>query len=350
MTRKQLLLAAAILAASVAGGLVWMHPGQADNRADNHADPAILAPKQTIGIGALGRVEPASRVRKLNQAGGLTVTRLGRLEVQEGDRVTAGQLLAEFSDTTQKDAATAQAEASVRQADAALARIRAAGRPEDVQAQRERVEALRAAETSLVRDAARSDALGPSGATAIATVERNHFAAIRAKAERAEAEATLAKLQAPWTEDVTVAQAELAASRAALAKAQADAALSRVYAPIDGTVLKIYARPGDQVGTDGLLDMADLDHLDIVADVYETDLPRLREGAAAEVLVPGDPHRYAATVREIGWLVHRTTEANTDPVAATDARTVEVRLSLGEEGRAALLRRTNMQVQVAIRR
>ena len=58
---------------------------------------------------------------------------------------------------------------------------------------------------------------------------------------------------------------------------------------------------------------------------------------------------YDATVREIGWLVRRTTQAGTDPVAAVDARTVEVRLSLSEEGRAALERRTNMQVQVAIR-
>ena len=102
-------------------------------------------------------------------------------------------------------------------------------------------------------------------------------------------------------------------------------------APIAGTILKIYARPGDQVGGDGLLDMADLDRLDVVADVYETDLPRLRPGAEAEVTVPGDPRRYPAELREIGWLVRRTTQASTDPVAAVDARTVEVRLTLSLE-------------------
>jgi len=86
-----------------------------------------------------------------------------------------------------------------------------------------------------------------------------------------------------------------------------------------------------------------------VADVYETDAPRLRVGAVAEIVVPGEPDRFAATVREIGWQVRRTTQAGTDPVAAVDARTVEVRLTLGDAGRAALQRRTNMQVQVAIR-
>jgi HlyD family secretion protein len=48
-------------------------------------------------------------------------------------------------------------------------------------------------------------------------------------------------------------------------------------------------------------------------------------------------------------MVRRTTQAGSDPVAAVDARTVEVRLGLGQDGRDALRQRTNMQVQVAIR-
>ncbi len=343
MNRRYLALGAAAL---ILAGLAAVPP-LSRGLADKPPEPSVSP--QPIGIGALGRVEPASRVRKLNQAGGMNVSRLARMLVQEGDRVAMGQLLAEFSDAAQKDAATAQAAALVRQSRASLARIRAAGRAEDIQAARDRVDALAAAETSLARDAARSDLLGPSGATAIATIERNRFAAIRAKAERAEAEAALAKLLVPRAEDLAVAEAELAGAEAALAKARADGDLSRIFAPIAGTILKIYARPGDQAGSDGVLEMADLDRLDVVADVYETDLPRLRAGAPAEVTVPGDPRRYAAEVRDIGWLVRRNVQATTDPVAATDARSVEVRLTLSEEGRAALSRRVNMQVQVAIR-
>ena len=167
--------------------------------------------------------------------------------------------------------------------------------------------------------------------------------------ERAEAEAQLETLLRPRAEDLALAEAQLASAEAQLEHVRADAALSRVVAPIAGTVLKVYARPGDQVGSDGLLDLADLTRLDVVADVFETDLPRLRQGAAAEVIVPGEARRYGATVRELGWQVRRTTEAGTDPVAAVDSRTVEVRLTLDEDGRATLLRRLNMQVQVAIR-
>ena len=124
---------------------------------------------------------------------------------------------------------------------------------------------------------------------------------------------------------------------------------SRLRAPIAGTVLRVIARAGEPVSGDGVLELADLSRMDVVADVYETDLPRLREGAAAEIVVPGLSDRYAGRVREIGWLVRRTTQAGTDPVAAVDARTVEVRVELEEPGRLALMRRSNMQVQVAIR-
>ncbi|MFC7610549.1 efflux RND transporter periplasmic adaptor subunit [Teichococcus aestuarii] len=150
-------------------------------------------------------------------------------------------------------------------------------------------------------------------------------------------------------EDVAVAEAQIWAAQARLRVAQADLALSRLYAPIAGTVLSIHARPGDRIGEDGLLELADLRRMEVVADVYETDLPRLRLGQPAEIIVPGEAQRLSALLTEIGWQVRRTVQAGTDPVAAVDARTVSVRLRLDEAGAALLRRRSNMQVQVAIR-
>jgi putative ABC transport system permease protein len=83
------------------------------------------------------------------------------------------------------------------------------------------------------------------------------------------------------------------------------------------------------------MEIADLSRMDVVADVYETDLPRLREGAPPRSSCPARP-ALPATVREIGWQVRRNTQANTDPVAAVDARTVEVRLRWRRGGEAAL--------------
>jgi HlyD family secretion protein len=313
--------------------------------------PAPAAPAATgpIGVGALGRVEPASRIRRLNQPGGMAVTRLDRLLVAEGAEVTQGQLLAEFADAGLKDAAAAQAEATLAEAEAQLARLRAAGRPSEIEAQRARIEAITAQQEIALRDAERAERLVPTGAGAIATADRSRATATRLAAEKREAMAALDSLLTSRPEDIALAEARVAGARAAVAKAFADAELARVRAPIAGTVLRIFVRPGDQVGADGVLEIADLSRLEIVADVYETDLPRVRQGAAAEVVVPGEAQRFAARVSDIGWTVRRQTQASNDPVAAVDARTVEVRLTLEEAGAAALRRRSNMQVQVAIR-
>ncbi len=352
---RLLLLAAALVTAAGGGVALWGRGGGEVGAtrlaaAAAQAQPASApAPSAPIGVGALGRVEPASRVRKLSQPGGFAVNRVDRLLVAEGDRVEAGQLLAVLADAAQKDALVAQAGAALAEARANLAKVRAAGRPSEVAAQRARIENLALLEAINRRDAERAERLVPSGAGAVAAADRARIAAARAAAEKAEAEAQLETLLRPRPEDVALAEAQVARAEAELARTRADAALARVTAPIAGTVLRIYARPGDLVGSDGLLDLADLGALDVVADVYETDLPRLRVGAPAEVVVPGEPRRFAATVREIGWTVRRVTLAGADPVAATDARTVEVRLTLSEEARQALERRTNMQVQVAIR-
>jgi HlyD family secretion protein len=344
VTRRGRLLAGLLVLAAAAGGYAW-HAGSSPPP----ATPAAAGPVGPIGVGALGRVEPSSRIRVLTQPGGMAVTRLDRLLVAEGDVVAEGQLLAEFADAAQKDAGVAQAVAAVAEQRASLQRIRAAGRPSEIEAQRARIAALTAQEELALRDAGRADRLVPTGAGAVAQADRNRAAAVRLTAERRQAEAELDSLLSSRPEDIALAEARLAAAEAALAKARADAELSRVRAPFAGTILRVIARPGDQVGNDGLLEIGDLTRMDIVADVYETDLPRLRLGAPAEVVVPGEPRRFTAAVREIGWTVRRQTQANTDPVAAVDSRTVEVRLALDEAGIEALRRRSNMQVQVAIR-
>jgi HlyD family secretion protein len=296
--KRRTLSVLALLSAGLGAGAVLAVTREAPGTS---ATPTpVAAPAEPPGVGALGRVEPASRIRKLTQPGGFAITRVGLLLVAEGDRVEAGQLLAELEDVAQKDASLAQAEASLEEAKANLAKTVAGGRPSELAAQRARIRSLAAQEEIARRDAARSEQLVPSGAGAAAIAERNRAAAARAAAERAEAEAQLETLTRPRPEDVALREALVSAAEAQVTRARAEAALSRIRAPIAGTVLRVYARPGDQVGTDGLLDLADLDRMDVVADVYETDLPRLRPGAEAEVIVPGEPRRYGATVREIG--------------------------------------------------
>lgn len=339
ITRKRL-FGVMLLAATSVSGTFWIKESEAVR------DPGLAAPP--LGIGALGRVEPASRILRLGPAPSQDGARIERMLVAEGDAVQLGQLLAEFSDAPLKDAAVQAAEAQLAQARARLERTRAGGRPSEISAQRARIEALRNAEASARREADRAERLERSGAGAEAAAERARFLASRAGAERAEAEAVLETLSRPRPEDVMLAEAELAAAEAMLARSRAEAELARLRAPITGTVIRVMARAGERASAEGVVEVADLSRLDVVADVYETDLPRLRLGAPAEVDVPGEAGRFATTVREIGWQVRRAPQGNTDPVAAVDARTVEVRLSLAPEAVPVLARRSNMQVQVAI--
>ncbi|RVT96377.1 HlyD family efflux transporter periplasmic adaptor subunit [Rhodovarius crocodyli] len=353
MKRSKLMIVLAVAGVAVAAGATWKLTAQEARPPGPPPAPPVVAslPRSLagVGVGALGRVEPASRIRRLAAPGGMNVNRLSKLLVAEGDVVTEGQLLAEFADAPLKDAEVLRAEAALAEQRASLDRTVAAGRPSEIAAQRARIQALTSAAEIARRDASRTDRLVPSGAGAEAVAERNRFAAQRAAAEQSEAQAALETLSSARREDVQLAESRVANAEATLAKAIADAALSRVYAPIAGTILRIHARTGDAVGNDGVLEMADLTRIDVVAEVYETDVPRLSVGLPAEIVVPGESRRYAATLREIGWQVRRTAQSGTDPVAAVDARTLEVRLTLSEEARVALARRSNMQVQVAIR-
>jgi HlyD family secretion protein len=300
------------------------------------------------GVGALGRVEPASGVRRIAPPASVTVNRVDRLLVKEGDDVVAGQLLAEFADAAEKLAAVRQADAAVGEAQAELTRVRAAGRPEDIAAQREHAASLRIQLEMSRLDATRAEALVPTGAGARAVAERAQAAANRAIADLREAEARLSSLSTPRPEDVAVVEAKVRSAEATSARARVNAALSQVFAPMSGKILKIHARPGDIVGPDGLLELADLDQLDVVADVYESDLARVRVGGHADVILPGTAIRYPARVSEVGWLVKHGLQAGTDPVAAVDGRTVEVRLRLEAAGAANLRQRIRSQVEVAI--
>jgi len=319
---------------------------QAPSGAEAQAPVAVS--RAALGVGALGRIEPRSRVRKLSHGAGPEGARMARLMVAEGDRVEAGQVLAEFHDAAAKDAAAVEAEAKARESEARLARVQAAARAEEITAQRARIRAVEAEIGNARKEAERARSLLRGSVGTEATYDRAKSLADKLDAQRLAEIATLATLVAPRPEDLAVARAEAEAARAASERAAADARLTRLVAPIAGTVLRIYARPGERIPDEGVLELADLSELDVVAEVYETDLPRIRPGATAEVIVPGEKRRFTATVRDIGWMVRRNNVVGTDPVTAVDARTVEVRLALDADGVAALARRSNMQVQVQI--
>jgi HlyD family secretion protein len=135
-------------------------------------------------------------------------------------------------------------------------------------------------------------------------------------------------------------------ARARLDEAKAELVLAQVQAPIDGEVLEIYARAGEKVGADGIAEIGRTGEMYAVAEVYETDIERVRLGQRATVTSAALRAPLQGTVAKIHRKIGKQDVLDTDPAARTDARVVEVEIRLDESAPAAGL--TNLQVDVAI--
>ena len=127
-------------------------------------------------------------------------------------------------------------------------------------------------------------------------------------------------------------------------RAQAELDLSEVRSPLGGRVLQIHARPGERVGPEGIVELADTSVMYAVAEVYETDVGRVRIGQRARIRSPALNSELTGEVERIGLKVGKKDVLSTDPVADADARVVEVRVRLQNPDAAADL--TNLRVQV----
>jgi HlyD family secretion protein len=133
---------------------------------------------------------------------------------------------------------------------------------------------------------------------------------------------------------------------AELARAKAEREQSVVRAPITGRVIEVHARAGEKVGPDGIAELGRTDIVNAIAEVYETDIGKVRLGQRAVVASPALPAELHGTVSRIGRKIGKKDVLATDPAADTDARVVEVEIRLDDPSAAADL--TNLRVDVAI--
>jgi HlyD family secretion protein len=142
------------------------------------------------------------------------------------------------------------------------------------------------------------------------------------------------------------AQLNLDIALADLAAAEASLELAVVRAPLRAQVLEIHAYPGERVGSEGIMELGRTDRMYAVAEVYETDITRVKVGQRANVQTPAMDTALTGEVERISLKVGRLDVVGTDPIAKTDARVVEVFILLDDS--AAVSRFTNMQVKVEI--
>lgn len=281
---------------------------------------------QKNGVFALGRVEPDGGVivvggtSMVNAVNGAIVR---NLSVKPGDHVKKGQVLAEI-DTL----ATEQGQVAIAKAEVELARQEAAaavGAEQDVCSRADVAQRTAARRTNLRRsgvasdeeaDVASGDARALSGACSAAR--------LATKAAAAAVDVALAHVQ------------------------RAEAERDRCYfrAPRDGQVLRILSEEGEMVGAEGLLEMGDTSRMYAIAEVYETDIARVRKGQKATVTSPALDKPIGGVVEIIRLMVRKQDVTGTDPAARKDARIVEVEVLLDRPEAVTTL--TNLQVEVLL--
>ena len=248
----------------------------------------------TNAIRVSGHVE-ATEVQVSPEVGG----RLIELRVAEGDRVTAGEVVAQL-DVRDVDLQIARAQAERAAAEAQLRSLQAGARPEDIrqgQAQADAASAeaaaaaadLRAAETDLQRFEALLEANAGSrkqrdDARARVNVarERERAAEDRVRAAR---EVVSGLKAGARREDVEAARARVSVVDAQLAVLRKSRADATVVAPVGGIVTQKLTDAGEMVAPRmPLFVVTDLDHAWANLFVPEPLMPRVVLGQTATVL------------------------------------------------------------------
>jgi HlyD family secretion protein len=284
---------------------------------------------QTQGpVVARGRLDASAATRSVTAFTAATSVSIAAIHVREGERVAAGQLLATLATAPLADAAVAVAEAAVAVAERRLEQARRPWRDGTLQAARATV-AARAADLDLAeRRRRRTEDLLRRSVRSDAELDERMAERNRARALLAEAEAQLDAVTGVAPADVRLAEAELQRARAQLVQASAERDLTRVRAPIAGTVLRLRARAGDGAVARPILDLADLDHLRVLAEIEERAIARVRVGQHAEVGLPAGGDAVPAEVVRIGHQVRIAERAQPDLVTGAGGRMIEVELQL----------------------
>lgn len=336
-------------------------------------------------VTALGRIEPEGEIIEVSVSSAAEGNRIEELLVRQGDTIERGDVIAIIDSRDRLEAALNQAEEQVQVAEANLAKIKAGAKTGEIQAQEaaiariktetannitaqqatvSRIEAeLNNARTEyqryqqLYRDGAISASEKDSKYLALATAQEQ-LAEAQANLSRlkssqreqiAEAKATLNKIAEVRPVDVAVAEAEVRQAQAAVKTAQAELERAYIKSPQAGRVIKIMTRPGEAVSSgEGVIRIGQTNQMYAVAEVYESDITKVRLGQQATVTSNALSQQLTGTVESIGLEIERQEVVNTDPTANIDAKVVEVKVKLDEESSQRVAGLTNLLVNVKI--
>lgn len=343
----------------------------------------VLIPHQ---VTALGRLEPQGKVIALAASSG-GGTRIAQLLVEEGDKVRVGQVVAILDGHDTLAATLEQAKRQVKVAQSQLAQVKAGAKTGAIEAQHKKVASLQAnlqgqiatqkakiarlkAEFSNAKsEYQRYEILHQEGAVSTSLLDSKRLTmdtfnwqiqeeqssleqmVNTSQKQIQEASSTLAQIREVRPVDVAVAQADVESAIAALKKAESDLKLSYVRSPINGQVLKLNIRQGEAINSatnGGIMKLAYTEQMNVVAEVYETDIHLVHPGQRATITSDAFSGKLTGTVISSGLEIGKQDILNADPAADVDARVSEAKIRLDPQDSQQVRNLTNLQVEVSI--
>jgi HlyD family secretion protein len=320
-------------------GILWLGSHKPANAiassggSDSNPRPAVHSDK---AVGCLGHIEP--------QDGVLQVTapyfeghpqRVIHLNVKEGDLVHAGQLLATLDGKEQLQSSVNLAEARVELARSRLAQVKGGASSSEIAAQRTAIDRAQASLTNAQSEYRRFEALQQQKDVSAADLEARRLIVQTDEQNLEEAKQRFQTIAAVRPTDVAVAESELDVALAELRSAQLNLKSATVYAPASGRIVAIHAHAGEEPGQQGLLELGKTDSMYVVAEVYETDIARIRQGQNAIITSDLFPGHLSGSVERVGDVIAKAAVLPVDPVAFADARIFKVWIRLQDGQRAA---------------
>jgi HlyD family secretion protein len=350
-----------------------------DSAKPEQTAPQTAPTPQRQEVVALGRLEPQGEVIRV---GGPNGERIQRLTVQVGDIVEQGTVLAYLESyeerlaernhaasqlaeaKTRLKAATDYGNAQIQEAETRMQQIDRPGTFE-IDAQKAEMRKLEAELDLAQTDLQRDQELYHQGAVSRQTLDRQMTEVRQLQEQINSAKATLIRLETAWSMNLQNAEAQLRSQQANLpltqiqvAVASAEQNLNLANARLErtlirssqaGRILRIIAHPGEAIGESGILDLGDTRQMNVVAEVYETDLSLVEVGQPVTITSRNGAFDQPLTgkVIEVGWQIFKNNVLDDDPAANADARVVEVKIRLDDSKPVEGM--TNLQVDVRIR-
>lgn len=382
--RNQLRLSLAVALTIILGIILFYKFSQEKQPEATPATQTKTSPPAAQRVTALGRLEPTTEVIKVSVSSMLNNDRVAKLLVKRDDSIKAGQIIAIMSSRDRLKTALLEAQAQVKVANAELAKVKAGATSGKIAAQKAEIVRLKEELKSEINtqqaivarwqaevrttnaDYNRYLSLYQEGAIASSELDQRRLALETAQSQLDEAKAKqsqslntlqeqIKQAKATLDDIVEVRQVDVQAAQAGIEKAIAATKAAKaqldetyIYAPIAGRILDIYARPGEVVGENGIAELGQTSQMQVVAEIYQTDINKVREGQQALITSDLFPEKLRATVKLIGLKVNKQEVTSGEPGENLDRKVIQVRIQLNPEDSRRVANLTNLQVQVAI--